>query len=162
MSYPSYELGNSANFLMIYDETRTVTRTPDNRYVPLPAFEIPYLFSTPVLAIKAISTKAKAGWKYAGILTQRVQLGTSGSANTLPLAETQRRSLRLQRTELCIFPMLTAQYDLVHECPFWVEDMRLIIWEYVGPIIDNTNELVELARIDILRLEAKFDFHSQQ
>lgn len=149
------DLSNQANFLQVYDVLREVQPAGNGYSMPIPAFEIPFLFSRPVLAVKAFSQSARSYWKHGGTLTQRIQLGSGGSASTLPIVENNRRSLRLGRTELCYFPMIASQYELLLECPHWLDDVRVTIWEYVGPITTEQKQLLELVRIDVLRTEAK-------
>lgn len=148
-------LNDPANFLQVYDERRDVEPAGNGYEFPLPAFEIPFLFDRPVLFVKALSTSARSTWKHGGVLTQRVQLGSGGSASTLPLAENQRRGLRLGRTELCYFPLIAPQYQILLEAPHWLDDLRVTIWEYVGPI--STEELAILGQLrqDLARIEVK-------
>lgn len=156
------ELGNPANFMQVYDERRDVAPAGGGFSEPLPAFEIPFLFSQPLLAVKAFSQSARGTWRFGGTLTQRVQLGSGGSGSVLPIAENQRRALRLGRTELCYFPAISNQYELLLEAPHWLDDLRVTIWEYVGPISTPELELTQLLRIDVLRVEAKVNVIAQQ
>jgi hypothetical protein len=156
------DLSNQANFLQVYDVLREVEPAGNGYSTPIPAFEIPFLFSRPVLAVKAFSQSARSYWKYGGTLTQRVQLGSGGTNSLLPIAENNRRSLRLGRTELCYFPMISSQYELLLECPHWLDDVRVTIWEYVGPITTEQMQMWELLRIDVLRVEAKVNAIAQQ
>lgn len=156
------DLSNQANFLQVYDVLRESQPAGGGFSEPIPAFEIPFLFSRPLLAVKAFSKTARASWKFGGTLTQRIQLGSGGTNSILPIAENQRRALRLGRTELCYFPLIASQYELLLECPHWLDDVRVTIWEYVGEITTAQMQSLELLRIDVLRVEAKVTALAQQ
>lgn len=155
-------LTDQANWLQVYDASREVTNRTAISYTPLPPLEIPFLFDKRILSIKVTSTTAKPYWKHGGVITQRFRIGSGGSASVLPIADFTRRKLHLHRTELFIFPQYTENYQLLLDAPYWVEDLRLTIWEYTGPEADSTDELVELTRIDVLRVEAKVNALAQQ
>lgn len=157
MSQPLLDFGNQANWLLVYEERRDAAYLDEQQFTPLPAFELPFLFDKPILACKAFSQGAKPTWRFAGTLTQRFQLGSGGVGTTLPIAEASRRGLKLGRTELCVFTQYTQHYELLLECPYWLDNLRLTIWEYVGPNSDSTEALLELARIDLFRMESKID-----
>lgn len=157
MSQPLLDLGNTAAWLQVYDEARIVVYQNPLSYTPLPAFEIPFLFDKRILAVKNSSVTAKSYWQNAGSLVQRLQLGAGGTASNLPIAEFSRRKLRFNRTELFIFPQYSEHYELVHVAPYWVEDMRLTIWQYVGQDSDTVEELLDTIKVDVARIEFKID-----
>jgi hypothetical protein len=70
MSEPVLQLTTQENWFQIYDESRTAQiATPSGGYYPIPAFEIPILLERHVLAVRCLSTTAKAmpaaGYAYA-------------------------------------------------------------------------------------------------
>lgn len=143
-------LNVQANWQRVYDEERTVGVINDSTYTPIPAFEIGFTFESRVLAVRTISTTSPARWRFAGTLTQKIQLGTGGVASNLPLADATVRKLDLNRTRLVIFPQYSSEYQLVFASPYWIEDMRLTIWQYTGPVIDSISS-------DLERIESKID-----
>lgn len=157
MSALVLNLTSQANWLQVYDELREVERVTLNEYNPLPKFSIPFLFDKRILSIRTNSTTAKPYWRYAGQLTQRFQIGTGGTNTLLPVADFTRKRLNLNRTELVILPQYTSVYELLLEVPYWIEDLRLTIWEYTGPEADSTEQLIDATREDLARVEAKVD-----
>lgn len=162
MSNLIVDLTNQANWLQVYDQSHEVTNRTSISYTPMPPIEIPFLFDRRILSVKTTSEAAKPYWKYAGLLTQRFRIGSGGTNTLLPIADFSRRKLHLNRTELIIFPQYTENYELLLDPPYWFEDLRLTIWEYTGPEANSTDELVELTRIDVLRVEAKVNTLAQQ
>lgn len=144
------ELGVQANWQQVYDEFRTVGVINDSTYTPIPAFEIGFTFDSPILAVRTRSTTSPARWRFAGTLTQKIQLGTGGAASSLPVADATVRRLDLNRTRLAIFPQLTTEYQIVFAPPYWIEDLRLTIWQYTGPVADSI-------AADLERIETKID-----
>lgn len=155
------ELTNQANWLQVYDELREVVRVSPIAYNPLPPFDIPFLFDRRILSVKTVSLTAKPFWQYGGMLTQRFEIGSGGTSSLLPVADFTRRKLKLNATELIILPQYTENYGLFVKPPYWVEDLRITIWEYTGPESDSTEDLIDLTRIDVLRVEAKVNALAQ-
>jgi hypothetical protein len=143
MSQPVLQLTSQGNWTQIYDESRTaIQATPAGGHIPIPAFEIPFLFDKHVIAVRCLSPSAKATWRFAGTLSQRFQAGTGGTASPLPTVDASSLSLRLNRTLLVIFKKYTQEYQLLFESPPWIKDMRLSIWQYIGAESDSTEDLI--------------------
>lgn len=134
------ELQSAGVWQQVYNESREGIPISEKHHIPIPAFEIGLLFEHHILAVRCISTTAKAHWRFAGNLSQRFQIGTGGSTSPLPVVTAARRGLRLNRAELIRFPRLTTNYELLFEVPHWIKDMRLTVWEYSGIESDTTEE----------------------
>lgn len=158
MSLPVLDLNNPGVWNQIYDESRTAASggIPDS-YIPIPAFEVPVLIQSPILAVRNFSQSARPTWRFAGNLIQRFQIGTGGSASPLPLAEAKREALTVNRTQLIFFPRYTNEYEVVFSCPYWFQTMRLTLWEYTGQISDSNQVLIEAVRTDLVIIESKID-----
>jgi hypothetical protein len=151
------DLSNQANWLQVYDELRQVVVISPVAHTPIPAFEVPFIFDRAILAVKAFSATASPRWRFAGDLVQQVQLGTGGGSSGLPLATVERQALRLNRTEFVLFDKVTSDYQLTVECPFWLRDLRITIWEYVGAVSNSTDNKVDDVLITAARTEGKID-----
>ena len=156
----SVEFTKLGNWKQVYNESRVAQRIDDRNYYPLPAFEVGFLFTSHILAVRARSTKAKPHWRFAGNLYQRLQLGTGGSASNLPTVDLSVKGVPLSRAILVDLPRYTYEYELNFITPFWIEDMQLTFWEYVGIDSDNITDSVLLAREDLERIEGKIDNYS--
>ncbi|MCC5640538.1 hypothetical protein LC593_32860 [Nostoc sp. CHAB 5844] len=158
MSQPVLELNSQGVWSQVFHESRqALVATPSGGYYPIPAFEIPFLFERHILAVRCMSTTAKATWRFGGNLSQKIQLGTGGSASPLPIADGAVIPLRVNRTRLILLQHLTSTYQLVHETPYWFKDVTLTIWEYTGIESNTTEQLIETLKIDVLRVEDKID-----
>ena len=143
MSQPVLQLTTQGNWNQIYDESRSaVPMSPVGGHYPIPAFEIPFLFDKHIIAVRCLSTSAKATWRFAGTLSQRFRAGTGGSTSPLPILDAEILSLRLNRSRLVVFKQYTQQYELLFESPPWIKDMRLSIWQYIGEQSDSTEDLL--------------------
>ena len=149
-SYPILDLSNQSYWNQVYEEFKEAKEiTPGGAYYAIPAFEIPFLFSSNVIIVRPLSVKAKSTWRFAGVLAQKFQVGTGGTASTLPTVDADTLSLRLNRNKLVIFNNFKSDYELVFEPFYWMRDIRLTVWEYTGP--------EETLRNAIERIEFKVD-----
>lgn len=143
-------LTSQQNWLQIYSESRSAVPVGSDGYVPIPAFEIGVKLSTPVIACRATSVKARGWWRSAGTLYQRYQIGTIGSGNALPEADGAAIFVPLNRTKLVQFDLWKPEYSLVYACPYWFEQVKFEVWSYIGPIggegnpIDGLGDLGEM------------------
>lgn len=156
MAEPILNLIDPASWNQVYTESRTaVPATPQGAHIPIPAFEIPITMHSRVFVLKAVSTNTKPRWRFAGNLKPRVAAPIAGINS--PPVEIASLYVQLNRTKLIVLPAFLTDYNLVLETAPWLKDLSITIWEYVGTIQDTTEELIGIARIDILRVESKID-----
>lgn len=126
-------------------------------FFPIPAFQIPIQFESPILAIVAESQEALSHWR----LGCRVRQMFNADIAALEVTGTQRAVLLNRGPTLIHFPRYAQQYRLEVSVPRWHKEMSLTIWEYIGPITDTIEQTVleqsDLVRVDLLRIEAKID-----
>lgn len=151
---PVVEFTKDGNWQQVYEERRVIQVIDERSYTPIPAFEVGFLFTSHILAVRALSTKAKAHWRFAGNLFQRLQLGAGGTASNLPTVDLTTRAITLNRFMLIDFPRYTPEYEVNFAPPFWIEDIRLTFWEYIGVDSDNISQ-------DLSRIESKIDALNQ-
>jgi hypothetical protein len=156
MAEPLLDLLNQNNWNQIYEEARTAQAAMEaGGYYPIPIFEIPLALQSRVLAVRCFSSTAKFTWRFAGNLKAQVSAPIAG-INSPPL-EVANIYLQLNRTKLVVLQPYVSNYNLVLENAPWLKDLKITIWEYTGAIEDTTEELIGIARVDILRVEAKID-----
>jgi hypothetical protein len=153
------QLNVQANWSLIYDESRQAQLlSPTGGYIPIPAFEVPFLFDKPVLACRIINSSAKSTWKFGGYLSQRFQIGSGGGVSALPEVDATSLRLRLNRSKLLIFPQYIDTYSLTYEPPTWFKNVQFSLWEYRGTVTDSIEELVnQVGSADLQRIEQKID-----
>lgn len=146
------DLKNDNNWQQVYQDSKTVTYDAVGGYSPLPAFEIPITFDKLIIAVRTLSAGAKYSWRFSGVLTQRMQLG--GGATPLPVASLSYNRLRINRSHLLHFPNYNTDYELLFEPYYWIKNINLTIWEYVGPL---TEYVLEAIKNDLSQIETKID-----
>lgn len=157
MSQPIVDFQVNGNWQQVFDESRLAVAITDKTHAPIPAFELGFLLDSPILAVRTLSMTAKAHWRFAGVISSRLQLGSGGAASPLPVVTSQKRHLRINRAELHRFVPYTTNYELLVEPAYWLRDLRLTIWQYVGAIEDTTEELIGTVKVDLARIELKID-----
>lgn len=156
MAEPILNLLDPASWQQVYDEARTAQlATSEGGYFPIPIFEIPVSMQSRVLAVRCLSSTAKFRWRFAGNLKPQVLAPIDGINS--PPVEIASIYLQLNRTKLIVLQPYAENYNVVIENAPWLQDLRITIWEYKGEIEDTTEELIGVARVDILRVEAKVD-----
>lgn len=125
-------------------------------FVPLPPFKIPLLIESPIIAVRATSEEAGGSWKL-GAWCDRV-IPTSSQVIAIAQISAERNPLGLGKTTLLDFSQNPVDsYQLQIEPPYWMPDLRIEVWEYVGAIGDTLADDLDVARVDLVRIEAKLD-----
>jgi hypothetical protein len=153
----SLQLGDSALWSRVYNQMHYAQPATPSGFMPIPAFNIPILFSSHILAIATDSQYARSWW-WLGVRAKML-IDSPGT----DFGELEAYGLRVPVNAgiLARFPKLTPQYRLKIEIPWWHQEMRVTIWEYLGPDDDTTEELIrtssESIRVDLVRIETKVD-----
>lgn len=140
-------LNSNQNWEQIYSETREAIPAVPNGYIPIPAFEVPILLESPLIAIRVSSPKAKSHWRSAGYIFQKIALGAGGAVSPLPDAISQAVFVRPNRVTLCSWAIWQTPYQLIYEIPFWFEEATVQIWQYKGPVSPSIDS--RLADIEV-------------
>jgi hypothetical protein len=151
------ELNNSQNWSLAYQEYKeSIQVTPQGGYTPLPAFEVPIIFSSRILIAKTVSNiPVGKRWKWAGNL-KALQAFPNAGINSQK-SEIASYSLSLNRSKLIILPEIASGYELILSDAFWLRNLQLTIYEFTGSISDNLTQLVTAVQSDVLRIESKID-----
>ncbi|NJN13891.1 MAG: hypothetical protein HC836_34535 [Richelia sp. RM2_1_2] len=137
----SAQLNNAQNWRLAYqDYKESVQATPEGGYYPLPAFEVPILFSSKILVAKTVSNiPPRKRWRWAGSLSalQNLPVGLNTQKS-----EIISHSLYLNKSKLLIYPDLTSNFELILSGAFWLRDLQLTIYEFTG-VIQSTTDLLK-------------------
>lgn len=134
----SLQLENVANWTRIFETDLIAATIPRaggrEQYVPIPPFTFPLILDNPRLAIRTESADAGARW-YLGARVD-VLFRTNTVGPSLPLSELiySRVDARVNRTSYLDLPTPTAQYQLRFDIPYWFKAIKIIVWEYTGPV----------------------------
>lgn len=156
MGNPVLQLSNAANWQDIYTRSLQAQIISDKAHIPIPEVTVPVLLDRHILAVYANSSTAKKSWSTAGYLKQKISLGLI-TGGTLDAEVIHSRRIGLKKITLVTFPRLTTEYGLGFDVPFWLKDISLTIWKYVGTESDSTEDLIQQVRIDLVRIEYKID-----
>jgi len=153
----SLQLDNNAFWSRVYNQQFYAEPTAERRYQPIPPINVPFLFSSHVLAIATDSQFARSWW-WLGV---RAKMVIQSPGTEFAELEASEIKVPVNSGILARFPKLSAQYRLKLEVPWWHQEMRVTIWEYLGPGDDPVEDLVrtstESIRIDLVRIETKID-----
>lgn len=152
------DLGNAANWEQIHYSSRQVSFINNYLFNPLPEIDVTggELLDTSVIATFASSANARPTWKTAGWLHQKIRIGIVVGGGLDAEAQNSSRVM-LGRTKVHFFKRNIRNYGLSFVAPTWIQQLSLTIWKYTGVYANPELEAIDLARIDILRTEAKVD-----
>lgn len=152
------DLANSANWEKIHQSSREVVFTTPYKFRPLEEIDVsgPLLLNSPIIASYSTCSSAKPTWNTGGWLYQNIRIGV-GIGGLPDASATNSRRVPLNKVQLHFWNRNLKNYQLSFKAPKWVQEISLILWQYTGPFKDLDLEAIDLARIDILRTEAKID-----
>lgn len=153
-----YDFANSANWEQTFYVNRDAERPTANTFIPIPELDVSGVFplNASIIATYATCSTAKPTWNTAGWLYQHIRAGIADGGNYGASVYGSRR-VPLRRIQIHFWDREIKDYQLRFKCPKWIYQISLTIWQYTGPIIEPSQEAINLARIDILRTEAKVD-----
>ncbi|PSF33633.1 hypothetical protein C7H19_19805 [Aphanothece hegewaldii CCALA 016] len=148
MTNLSYNTGNSDNWGQVWQGTFNAPQTPAPineiyKYYPMPPINIPLLLESELVAFYATSSDAKETWHYAGSVNQRIQTGivTGGGSD----AVVSKKRIWLNQVSVLRYPIkYQSTYALTVNVPYWIRNITLYLWEYIGPVNDAYEEKLDL------------------
>ncbi|MEH1883997.1 hypothetical protein [Nostoc sp.] len=152
------ELSNPNNWNQVYDEARVATQKEGAiySYIPIPVFEVPFLFTSHVLVVRCLCTiPTGKNWRWAGNL--RYQFSAPVAGINSPTITATEISLRLNRTKLIKFPKIANNYQVSIGDAYWLTNLRITIWEYLPALENYTDNLILELGDDLTRIEGKID-----
>jgi hypothetical protein len=141
----TYQFSSSANWASVWQSTLTAdpdTIKPAYRFFPIPDYEVPILIENPILAISARAIDAPDTWKYAGTAFQKIKTGLMPGLTPDSFTDSQR--FYNDQITIIQFRSIAPTYSVVLRIPYWIRSISLGIWEYTGPIIDSTDQKLDL------------------
>lgn len=145
-----FELTNPNNWEQIYNQSFTaeIISPQPLKYRPIPEIAFPLVMQRHIIVCGANSSTAPPNWRFAGFVDQRLRFGlTVGGAYD---GNAYQKKIWLKRNTLIIFPRLTPDYSFSIKIPYWIDQIELIFWQYIGIENDST----ELA---LAAMSAKLD-----
>jgi len=158
---PSADLNNAENWEEVFNTAQAITELGPNSYIPLSQVQIPIFLSKPIIAVYTESPSALPHWTQAGWLNQIVPLGILYRGQQQGNREKSRMML-LKKIMVVEWDRFVGNYQLTFTPKRHLKDIVVKIWEYTGPIQQSLDEKVDLARIDVLRVEKQIQFIAQR
>lgn len=148
------EFNNSQNWDFVYQTSQQAVSI-NNQSQPIPEITIPFLLDRRIVAVHASSLTAKSTWRFAGFLNQKVQIGLLIGGQ--PDARMPRNKIWLNNINLIVYPQYSSTYSLSVEPPFWLRDISLSVYKYVGVESDSTDNLILSIQNQLNTIESKID-----
>lgn len=119
-------------------------------------FVIPVLISSPLIAIWTDSDGRKENWNLAGWVRHAIAIPSL--VNDIKLINGTSQALQLgEATRLDFTSAPADSYQLRIFPQKYLPDLRVKIYEYRGPIGDSTEEILDVVRVDLARIETKIN-----
>lgn len=122
----------------------------------IPPFTVPILIESQIIAIWTESDGRRPHWNLGGFVRWAIQSASVGPE----LRSLNSQSLSLQLGESTLIDLRGSGRDTFQLRIFpqrYLPDLRIKIFEYIGPISDSTEALITTAQADLLRIEGKID-----
>lgn len=153
----TYQLGNAGNWRSFW--SGILTAAPDTpraafRFFPIPDYEIPVLAESNILAIVASLPPPPPDWYYAGTAYQKILTGLDGVSTPDSFLDAQR--FYLGQTTILRFEPVIGTFSIVLRIPFWIREISIVTFEYVGPRFDTVETKLENLQTDLTALTAEF------
>lgn len=127
--------------------------------------DLPFVAESRFLIIGATCISAKKTWNQAGYLTQVLDQIAVDDRIVYPglisppanIADADCKLIPLNALKLVEFSSFSPQFRLHFRILPWIKSLSLAVWQFTGTESDTILEQVELARVDLLRVESKVD-----
>ena len=139
-----YDADNSSNWQPIHVASFAVTYVQGKQvpvYVPIPTQELSFSTNAKLLAIHCTSDDFPSQIKYLGRVIQTV-----ANPGNLPTSISTGRSVGIysNRTVLADFTKFDDVYGLLIAPKYWVEQITIGVWEYVGSAFYEVEERLNI------------------
>jgi hypothetical protein len=145
MSKPILQLQNSANWQLVWGDSRIGLTDAKGNRIPLASFSCPVRIESHTIAIFAQSPNGKQSWNIGGSVARKITTGISGAAGA-DVNITDAKLFRLNRWNLYRFTPLTTDYELEISPKWWLPDIAVSVHVYTG--IDSDSITEQLNRIE--------------
>lgn len=153
MSRDLVDFSQANQWIQLYNQQFQAQRISPKAYIPLQPVPIPIQADHRFLAAGCTSTSARPSWNLGGWLTPSFDSGR-GDLGDVGLG---RLGVPLKGKKLLVLPQYSTAYKLLFEVPYWIEDVNLTIFQYVGTEGDSTEALIVQALASLAAIQAKLN-----
>ncbi len=151
------DLGNANNWEPLWSTNLEGVSAGADRYYPIPEVSCPVLIDKHILAVSTNSSNSSPSWKSAGFLNYKIRTGlvVGGSPDT-QIGKSFR--IKINQITLLILPRYSETFSISFGIHFWIQQISINVWQYVGTLEDSTEQLIKNVRdVDLARIEQKVD-----
>lgn len=130
-----YQFANSNNWTLAFsiDETVNYLNPEQTRYERLPEIIPGFLINSNVVAISASSATSPPHHRFAGLVSQLVQTALTVGPG-VDAESNSRKKIWLDRITIVEWDDLSDSYGLGFDIPYWIRNIQIDIFEYIGPV----------------------------
>ncbi len=146
----TYQFSNTNNWLLLWNGSFSavdVPLQPLEQFYPIPPINVPILIEEPIIAIYASSTSARETWKYAGSIYQKIQTGITVGGT--PDSYLTNHKFYLNQITICRQLQLDSSFAIEIRIPYWIRDIDLKVWQYVGTVNDSHEQKLDLILLEL-------------
>jgi hypothetical protein len=130
-------------------------------FTPIPEIIIPTTISSPLVICWAGSSNAPFTWHSAGYISKYISSGVFVGGNQNTKVDFSRRIL-LNQPMMVEFAWFGESYGLIFRPHKWLQNIEFQVWMFTGQLTSDTDEQLEAARVDILRIEEEVKLITRQ
>lgn len=137
---------NPSNWELLASENLIAPTPPGevnnlNRWYPIAPWDVPFLTAGKLIAIYAESESAEPHWKYAGQAIQKINTGLTVGTDHTGVLSVKKFYLN-QFSLLKYLDNYGGEYSLTIKIPYWIREITVYLWEYVGDVVDSHEDLL--------------------
>jgi hypothetical protein len=147
------DLNTSTNWVEIWNTQLTIqSSTPEiNKLNPFPRVKVPFLVSSPIIAIYSDHPSLKPSWNFGGYMIQSIQTGLTVGGN--PDSQANLKKFFLRRINLIFFEKISTTYAIELSIPWWIRNLDVIIWSYTGIRSSEINLTLEEIQASLVEIK---------
>lgn len=142
------ELGNYNHWESVYDHSVTATMVSNSSYLPIPEITIPFLTTARFMAFSVSSNNLESYYKYGGLIKQKFRAGMIvGGGQDITFNSAFK--LYLNQISLVELSQYGSESSLIYVPPYYFQNVRLMAWQYTGPITETVDNSLNLIQSDL-------------
>lgn len=153
MSHELVNFSQANQWIQLFSHHFEAQYVGPKSYIPIAGIEIPIQADHRFLAAGCVSTTARSSWHLGGWLTPSFASGR-GDLGDVGLG---RLAVPLQGTKLLVLPQYSTAYKLRFDIPYWIDDLSLTIFQYIGTEGDSTEAILAQVQSSLAEIQAKLN-----
>lgn len=135
------QLSNGKNWKYRYSKSLVAKKVGDT-YISIPAYSVPILLESSIIAVKCLVKKPGLRWVTAGWISQKIKIGIGTGVTPNTYTEKNQR-LIINNLTVVFFPQIVTSYGVIISVPYWLRDLKFALYEYTGIVDDSVVEKLQ-------------------